>query len=247
MSRNLAFILVLACTLGACASDDAVPAEAGSPRSAVPAGINARFLDPDLDARAWVDRWEVESREVYVARRHIVAACGLREGDRIADVGAGTGLFMEPFARAVGDTGRVLEVEIAPRFVDHLRRRAREEGHAKVEIVASTETSTELPPDSVECVFVCDTYHHFEYHRAMLASIHSALRPGGRLVIVDFERIPGVSRPWILGHVRCGKDQVRREVEEAGFVFEDELEVPRFHENYLLRFRIPGQSEPRGL
>ena len=71
---------------------------------------------------------------------------------------------------------------------------------------------------------------------ATLASIHRALRPGGTLVIVDFDRIPGVSREWLLGHVRCGKQQVIAEVEAAGFAFVEEVPLG-FEENYFVRFR----------
>ncbi len=55
-------------------------------------------------------------------------------------------------------------------------------------------------------------------------------------MIVDFERVPGVSREWILGHVRAGKETVRAEVERAGFACEGEVPIPEFEENYCLRF-----------
>jgi predicted methyltransferase len=232
-------LLALTSLLCSCAT---APATKMTPsdRTPVPPGINARFLDPLLDPADFVARWEVESREVVKGQEHIVAACGLESGDRIADIGSGTGLYLRPFSEAVGSRGRVRAVEIAPNFVRHLRRRLRNEGFANVEVIHSTERSTELAPSSVDLAFVCDTYHHFEYHEDMLASIRRALAPGGRLVIVDFERIPGQSRPWLLEHVRAGKAVVRREIEEAGFDFEDEVEIPEFRENYLLRFRKPS-------
>ncbi len=104
----------------------------------------------------------------------------------------------------------------------------------------SKEDSAELEPNSVDAVFICDTYHHFEYHVAMLRSIHSALRPGGQLVLIDFERIEGKSREWTMGHVRAGKELVRREVELAGFEFAEEVKIKGFEENYFLRFRKPA-------
>jgi len=58
-------------------------------------------------------------------------------------------------------------------------------------------------------------------------------------VIVDFERIPGVSTEWTLNHVRAGKEIVRQEVESAGFLFDTKIDMPEFKENYLLRFRKP--------
>jgi len=71
----------------------------------------------------------------------------------------------------------------------------------------------------------------------MLASIRQALRPGGRLVIVDFERIPGQSREWVLGHVRAGKDIVRQEVKAAKFQFVGEKDIEGLEENYVMVFK----------
>lgn len=207
--------------------------------AAGPPGINDRFLDPELDADEWVQRWEVESREVYASRAEIVAAVGLQPGERVADIGAGTGLFVGPFSEAVGATGKVYALEISPRFVDHLRQRQRDEDLHNVEVVLSQEESTTLPPNSVDVVFLCDTYHHFDSYRKMLASIRRALRPGGRVVVVDFERIPGVSREWILGHVRAGKSQVIAEFAAAQLPLSEEVSVPGLKENYCVRFRRP--------
>ena len=179
----------------------------------------------------------MESREIFAQRDAIAAAVGLVPGKRIADVGAGTGLFVEPFAEAVGESGRVLAVDISPRLVQHMEERFAELDLGQVEVVRSEETSTTLAPGSVDVIFTCDTYHHFTHYEAMLASIHQALAPGGRLIIVDFERIPGVTRDWLLDHVRADKEQVTAEAEAAGFVLEEEVEIPGLMENYMLRFR----------
>ncbi|MCA9000422.1 MAG: methyltransferase domain-containing protein [Planctomycetes bacterium] len=208
-------------------------------RSAVPEGINDNFLDPNLDLEVWKDRWEVESREVYAAREGLVAALGLKPGERVADVGAGTGLYMVPFSESVGSEGIVYEADISPRFIEHLEERKSAEGLRNVRVHASTETSLNLPSDSIDAAFVCDTYHHFEYHKSMLASLRNALSRGGRLMIVDFERIPGVSREWVMGHVRAGKEQVRAEIEEAGFAFDREVDLPELEENYCMVFIKP--------
>jgi predicted methyltransferase len=87
----------------------------------------------------------------------------------------------------------------------------------------------------VDLVFVCDTYHHFEYPYRTLATIHRALKPGGRLVVIDFRRIPGKSREWVLGHVRAGQDVVEKEIAEAGFRKVGETK-DLLDENYLVRF-----------
>jgi len=204
-----------------------------------PHDLNARFLSPDLDVDEWVERFEGESREIFRSRAAIVAALGLAPGMRVADIGAGTGLFMEPFAEAVGSGGRVYANEISPVFLDHLRKRAAAAGLAQVEVVPGGTDATGLDPESVDLAFVCDVYHHFDHPQRMLADLHRALRPGGTLVVIDFERIPGTSRKWIVEHVRADKATVAREIAAAGFEPMGEVEVEGLAENYLLRFRRP--------
>ena len=198
-------------------------------------GLNDRFLDPELQVDEWMQRFEVESREIAAQRAVIVGLMGLQSGSSIADIGAGTGLFMEPFSDAVGAGGKVYGVEISPAFVEHLSRRSESEGRANFEAVPCSERDSHLPPSSVDTIFICDTYHHFTYPMTTLNSLRRALRPGGHRYLVDFERIPGVSREWILGHVRAGKEVFRSEVEAAGFTFEQELEAG-LKENYMLKF-----------
>lgn len=207
------------------------------PATSVKPGINKDFLDPALDVAKYEERFEGESREIFAQRARIAGLLGLREGAAVADVGAGTGLFTKMFATKVGPAGKVYGVDIAPKFVEHLREVAKQQSLPQIEAVLCTERSTELPAACVDLVFVCDTYHHFEYPTATLASIHSALRPGGELAIVDFHREPGVSRPWILEHVRAGRDVVQQEVEAAGFQLVCVEATPFLRENYLMRFR----------
>ena len=181
--------------------------------------------------------FEVESREIFKHRQRVAKVLELEQGKAVADIGAGTGLFLPFFTKGVGTTGTVYAVEIAPRFIDHLQDLAKKKGWTQVRTVFCTDRSTKLEKGSIDTAFICDTYHHFEYPRSTLQSLHDAMKPGGRLVIVDFERIPGKSRKWILGHVRCGKKTVIEEVESAGFVYEDEVQVRGLRENYVIRFR----------
>ena len=200
-------------------------------------GINDRFFAPNFNIDEWIGRFEVESREVFAGREAVLKACSIKPGYRIADIGAGTGFYSRMFAGAVGDQGWVYAVDIIPQFLRHVNAKMAAEKVGNVTTVLSTERSVQLPPSSVDLVFICDTYHHFEYPQSTLASIYGALKPNGTLVVIDFERIPGESREFILGHVRAGKDVFKREIQEAGFQFVDEVKVPTFKENYLLRFR----------
>jgi ubiquinone/menaquinone biosynthesis C-methylase UbiE len=199
--------------------------------------INENFLDANLDVEQWLSRFEGESREVFAGRDGVVQACGIKPGASVADIGAGTGLYTMLFAKAAGPEGWVYGVDISARFLEHLNQRADNRGVKNITAVLGSQRSVNLPPDSIDLAFVCDTYHHFEYPRSMLRSLHRGLRDGGHLIIVDFERVPGESREWILNHVRAGKEDVRREVEAAGFEFVEEVEIASFQENYFLRFR----------
>ncbi|MHC4261314.1 MAG: class I SAM-dependent methyltransferase [Planctomycetota bacterium] len=212
------------------------PPEA-DPETSVKPGINRTYLDPELQVDAMVARFEVESREIAASRDAVVAALGLEPGMDVADVGAGTGLFLEPLANEVGPGGSYVAVDIAEPFIAHLAERAAGLGLEQVSTQLCAEDSVELPAESVDLVFVCDTYHHFEYPRSTTTSIHSALRDGGELFVVDFERIPGVTRPWLLEHVRAGKQTVIAEIESFGFEFVEELKVAGLEENYAIRFR----------
>jgi ubiquinone/menaquinone biosynthesis C-methylase UbiE len=177
-----------------------------------------------------------------VARESIVQAIGLKEGMSIADVGSGTGLFVKPFSTAVGATGQVFAIDIAPRFVDYLQRRAVAEELDNVTVVRNTARSLMLMKNKVDRVFVCDTYHHFDHQWDMLASIFEALEPGGELILIDFERLPGTSREWVLNHVRADKGTFKDEIVTAGFEFVEEVTIPQFRENYFLRFRKPSRN-----
>jgi ubiquinone/menaquinone biosynthesis C-methylase UbiE len=229
----LLLALALPPLLGACRhTDSAAPAAEAS----VKPGINESYLDPEMDVDAMVQRFEVESREIAAQRDAIVAAIEVRAGERLADVGAGTGLFLEPLAVAVGPEGRLYAVDIAAPFVGFLSQRAAKLGLEQVEPRLCSERSVELPDGSIDVAFVCDVYHHFEYPQSSLASLRDALVPGGRLVIVDFERVPGVTREWILSHVRAGKDEVIAEVEAAGFRLAEEKQIEGLSENYFIVF-----------
>lgn len=200
-------------------------------------GANDRFLDPELDAAEWEKRFEGESREIYTRRRGIAARLELAAGMAVADVGAGTGIFLTLLAEAVGAQGRVYAVDVSPRFLDHLRKRVASQGLDRVEVVTGDARSANLGEGSVDRILLVDTYHHFEYPRPMLASLRRALRPEGALLVVDFERIPEKSRDWILEHMRADKQTFVREIEAAGFELETELDVDGLDENYVLRFR----------
>lgn len=201
--------------------------------SSVNPGINDNFQNPE--PKEFVERFEKEGREVYDNREAIVSRLGLTPGMAVADVGAGTGLFTRLIAEKVGPAGKVYAVDIAKTFVDHTVMSSHVRGLKQVEGIVCTPDDAKLPPASVDLVFICDTYHHFEFPHKTMTSIAKALKPGGRVALLDFERIEGKSSDWILGHVRAGKEVFSKEVEDAGFELAEEFDL--FEENYFLVFR----------
>jgi predicted methyltransferase len=211
------------------------PAE---PEASVRPGANEQYLQPDTDVNAWLERFERGGREIFDQRQAILAATGVTAGQVVADVGAGTGLFSRLFARAVGPSGKVFAVDIVPKFLRHIEAEARKQKITNITTVLGQERSAALPADSVDLIFLCDSYHHFEYPRSMNASMYKALRPGGTLILIDFRRVAGESPAWILEHVRAGQEVFTRELQAAGF--ERVAEVSLLKENYLVRFRKPA-------
>ena len=205
-------------------------------------GINKSFLDPALDVDQFIKRFEVESREVFMARNKIVSGLGIKAGDTVADIGSGTGLFTRMFSKSTGGDGWVYAVDISPRFLEHVNRQSVDYPHQNVTGVLCSENSVKLPHNSVDVAFICDTYHHFEFPQSTMKSIHRSLKPNGRLIVIDFERIPGQTREWLLDHVRAGKEVFRAEIQDAGFTLVEEKKIEGFKENYFLVFKKDGRS-----
>lgn len=196
-------------------------------------GINDSFRDPNV--KDFVGRFEVESREVFAKRKEIVDACGIKPGQTVADIGAGTGLFTRLFADAVGKEGHVVAVDIAQKFLDHIAASSREAGLKNIDTVLCKPDSTELPPESVDVAFICDTYHHFEFPKKTMTSLQRALKPGGRIILIDFRREEGKSSEFVLSHVRAGQEVFEREIRDVGLrKVRENREL--LHENYFVEF-----------
>ena len=222
-----------------CRTEPRKAPDASAATRSVKPGINAEYLKPNLVVSNWVERFEKEGREIYDHRESLVTAARVRRGSVVADIGCGTGLFTPMLAHGAGSRGKVYAVDIVPEFLKWVEQRAVQDGLRNVQTVLCTERSVELPPGSIDMAFLCDVYHHFEYPRESLASLHRALRKDGEVLLIDFKRVPGVSSAWILDHVRAGQDEVTAEWEAAGFVRMEEL--PLLKDNYVLRFRKTGR------
>jgi precorrin-6B methylase 2 len=223
------------------ASPEVVGEPTPTPKPAAPDDvgdeINARYYE-QTNPKRWAKQFEREGREVFDHRDEILDALQLREGMVVADVGAGTGLFTLELAQRVGPEGKVYAVDVQPYFLDHIGQKARKAGLGNIELVRATQHSAKLFADSVDLVIMCDAYHHVERPADYLSSLKWALRPGGRLVIVDYIAIEGRSEAWLLEHVRATPQQFRAEIEGAGFRFLRAHEG-MLEENFFYEFERP--------
>jgi len=197
-------------------------------------GINKPFDNPDVES--WIKRFERDDRDLYTRRNEVVDVLDLNPGMDVADIGAGTGFYTMLFAQKVGPDGTVYALDIAENFVSYIEETSQELGLANVKGINNPADSTTLAPNSVDVVFLAHTYHHFEYPYKMLESIKSALRPGGTVVLVEFERIEGVTEKFVLGMVRAGKATFKGEFIDAGFELIEE--IPFTEKDYILKFGL---------
>ncbi|MFQ5767511.1 MAG: class I SAM-dependent methyltransferase [Acidobacteriota bacterium] len=205
----------------------------GAQEKSVNPGINERFENPDVDL--WLKRFESDDRDVYRNREKIVAEIHLEPGMDVADIGAGTGFFTVLFAQRIGPKGTAYAVDIARSFVDHVMKTAGKLELKNIKGIVNPPDATGLPEDSIDVAFICDTYHHFEYPAKMLKSVRKSLRPEGILVIIDFDRIEGVTREFILDMVRADRETFKMEIRHAGFDLISEASLS--DEQYILKFR----------
>jgi arsenite methyltransferase len=138
-----------------------------------------------------------------------------REGEVIADIGAGSGYFTFRLAHHVGDAGRVYAVDVSPEMVVHLNRRIRDLKLNNVVSILAAPDDPLLADASVDRFFICDTWHHIENHTRYLGLLKKMLKPGGQLVIIDFKKAETPVGPPL--EMRIDRDDLVKEMETNGF------------------------------
>ena len=186
-------------------------------------GINNYYYDAKFEQ--WLATFESPGREVYDKKETILHAVQVKPGMRIADIGAGTGLYSIAFAQQTGEKGIVYAVDISRNFVRNIELRAENQGLKNIKGIINNQKEIGLAQNSIDLAFICDTYHHFEYPLTTLQSVYQALSSGGKLIIIDFKRDPHISTPWVMGHVRANKEKVIKEVESIGFKLTDDKNI----------------------
>jgi ubiquinone/menaquinone biosynthesis C-methylase UbiE len=145
----------------------------------------------------------------------VIEALDLPDGARVADLGAGSGYFTRPLARAVAPDGKVWAVDVDAEMLEHLRERLDEEGIENVEIVLGEYTDPKLPDGGIDLVFSSNTFHHIQDRPAYFRDLKRDLAPGGRVALIDYDGSKGLFVK-IVGHY-VERDEVLGAMEQAGY------------------------------
>lgn len=216
LSWAVPILFVLACS----PSPGAQPKASQEPPPRKPAEVMS------WEGADWLER---EHREELEKPEVVLRAMGLKDGDLVADLGAGTGFFTRRMARAVAPAGKVYATDIQPQMLERLKASAAQEGIANIVTVLGTETDPKLPRGTFDWILLVDVYHEFQRPEPMLAKIREALRPGGRVALVEY-RAEGDTAAHIHKDHKMSVEQVLAEWTPAGFeLVETVEELPSQH------------------
>lgn len=164
----------------------------------------------DVSGASWLDRTEREREE---APEKALKILGIQPGSIVADVGAGSGYFTVKLAALVGPAGRVYANDIQQGMLNIIRRKLERDRLTNVTLVLGTDDDPRLPPASLDLALLVDVYHELLAPQAMLQHLREALKPGGRLVLLEYrEEDPNVPiRPEHKMSVAGAKLEVERE------------------------------------
>jgi predicted methyltransferase len=203
-----------------------------APSHAVAASDDATSHRSFADVPYWTGVFDDPKRDAWQKPDALVASLGLTPGMCVADLGAGTGYFVRRLSAAVGPTGTVLAVEVEPNLVTHLRARAEKEGTANVVPILGSLDNPRLPAGAIDVLLIVDTYHHIDGRVAYMRARRAALRPGGRVVVVDWEKRPLPVGPE-MDH-KLAREQVIDEMQRAGYRLVEQ--PPVLEHQYVLVF-----------
>ena len=184
--------------------------------------VSGRVIAPVMsyEGAAWLDRPEREEEE---APSKAVAALGIRKGQVVADVGAGSGYYTVRLARAVGRDGRVYATDIQPQMLELLKQRASRERLDNVVPVLAREDDPGLPEATLDLVLMVDVYHELSRPQRVLQQLRRTLKPDGRLVLIEFRK----ESPWvpIREEHKMSVKEARLELEAEGYGFDRVIDV----------------------
>jgi ubiquinone/menaquinone biosynthesis C-methylase UbiE len=167
------------------------------------------------DPKAYIGALEDPKRDAYQKPQEVMTALGIKPGEVIADIGAGSGYFTFRLAHHVGDKGKVYAVDVSPEMILHINRRIRELKVSKVVSVLSDPDDPLLPDHSIDRFFFSESWHHIENHAKYLALTKRILKPAGQIVMIDFQKKDLPVGPPL--QMKIAREDVIKELESHGF------------------------------
>ena len=166
------------------------------------------------------------ARDDWQRPAEVMDMLGLGPGAVVADIGCGDGYFSFRLAERVGSEGRVLAVDVDAQALHGVQRKAEDQALGQIEAIQGSADDPRLPEASLDAILVVNAYHEMTAHDAMLLAFRRALKPGGRLAIIDRADEPGEGRQTYQGRHSLPKDLVVQDATRHGFVLR--LEAPGF-------------------
>jgi arsenite methyltransferase len=166
------------------------------------------------DAKYWAKIFESPARAKWQKPDDIVKALDLKPGETVVDIGAGTGYFTRRFAKAVGPSGEAIGLDVEPEMIDYMKADAKKVGLGNYEARVVKADDPQLAPHSADVVFFCDVLHHVDNLVAYLKKIGPALKPDGRVAVVDFKDSAPFGPP---ASMRITREHMIDEFRQAGY------------------------------
>lgn len=185
------------------------------------------------DAEKWSKIFDDPERDAWQKPHEVIQVLALKPDAIVADIGAGTGYFSVRFAHMLPQ-GRVYGVDTEPAMVKHLAERALRAGLKNVTAVAARSGDPRLP-EKADLIVLVDTYHHVEGRERYFRNLQKALKPGGRVAVIDFRMDSPVGPPK---RTRVAPDTVKAELQRAGYALSQEHGF--LPNQYFLVFRPAG-------
>jgi ubiquinone/menaquinone biosynthesis C-methylase UbiE len=167
----------------------------------------------DKPAAEYAKHFDDPKRDAWQKPAELVKLMAVAPGMVLVDLGAGTGYLLPHLSKATGVTGKVLALDVEPQLVEYMQERAKREGLANVTAAKVPYDDPQLPPASVDRVVIVDTWHHIDGREAYAKKLAAALKPGGRVAIVEVTKKSAHGPPR---HHRLAPEQVIRELEAGG-------------------------------
>ena len=169
----------------------------------------------------YIKMLESPDRASYQMLDRVIESLCRKEGNAIADIGAGSGYFTVLFSKRAGKNGKVFACDIEKGMIDYIEKRIKNENLKNVVPILCKPDDPMLPQSSVDLIFICDTYHHIGKRGDYLTLLKKYLKPGGRLTIVDYQKHETPYGPPL--SMRIDRKEIIKEITGAGYKLDAEF------------------------